>query len=111
MTTMIDRTCKATLFQRNSTRSITGKEQVDIKRNASCPDLLTIKNNLEYACSEAGKSNDVVATKKELIIETGVHVPKLLKDLFNKISKDVDNDIHGVRSLKAVCFRHILVRM
>ncbi|KAI9492364.1 hypothetical protein BDB00DRAFT_873449 [Zychaea mexicana] len=43
-------------------------------------------HGLEYGCSEVGKSEDVVANKKE-VVETYLYSPKTMKDLFNRIRR------------------------
>ncbi|KAI9492362.1 hypothetical protein BDB00DRAFT_765640 [Zychaea mexicana] len=104
------RTCVAISARINANCSITGTDKIDNKKSASRPDLLLIKDGLEYGCSEVGKSEDVVANKKE-VVETYLHSPKTMKDLFNRISQEVNHDLQITRKLKIVCFHNTGRRM
>ncbi|KAI9273125.1 hypothetical protein BDA99DRAFT_284589 [Phascolomyces articulosus] len=105
-----DRACKAISTRINAHRSITGTDKIDNKKTASRPDLLLIKDDFDYGCSEVGKSEDVVANKKELV-ETYLHSPKTMKDLFSRITQEVDHDLQITRKLKIVCFNNTGRRM
>ncbi|KAI7848319.1 hypothetical protein BDC45DRAFT_596475 [Circinella umbellata] len=100
-----NRTCMVSSARVNANRNITGTNNVDNKRSASRPDLLLIKDDIEYGCSEVGKSDDAVASKKE-VVETYLHSLKTMKDLFNRITQEINHDLKITRKLKVVCFHH-----
>ncbi|KAG2217724.1 hypothetical protein INT45_001267 [Circinella minor] len=68
------------------------------------------QHGFEYGCSEVGKSEDVVASKKE-VVETYLHSPKTMKDLFDRITQEADYDLQIIGKLKIVCFNNTGLRM
>ncbi|KAI8137289.1 hypothetical protein BJV82DRAFT_358550 [Fennellomyces sp. T-0311] len=100
-----DRSCQATSLRVNKDRSITGTNNIDGKISVARPDLLLIKDGFEYGCSEVSKSMDLVPTKKE-IVETGLHNPKTMKDLFDRMTNEAEHDLEFARKLQIVCFNN-----
>ena len=98
-----DRTCTATSMRINSNRIVNGKTTNETKKSASRPDLVLIKNGTEYGSSEVGKGEDAVTAKKELV-ETQLHGPKLMKDIFLRAAKEADNNISVTRALRTISF-------
>ncbi|KAG2227216.1 hypothetical protein INT45_008460 [Circinella minor] len=98
-----DRTCIATALRTNEGRKVTGTNEIANKKKSSRPDLLLLKNDIEFGCSELGKSEDVVSTRKE-IIENELHCPKTLKNILNRVAGLVDYNEEIIRKLRFVCF-------
>ena len=98
-----DRTCMTTALRVNEGRKVTGSDEIENKKKSSRPDLLLVKNDVEYGCSEVGRSDGVVPTKKE-IIETDLHCPKTMKDILNRVASLVDHDEKIIKRLRFVCF-------
>ncbi|KAI8141677.1 hypothetical protein BJV82DRAFT_172552 [Fennellomyces sp. T-0311] len=105
-----DRTCVATSIRMNDGRSVTGDSEVAKKKASIRPDLLLIHKDLEYGCSEVGKTNDHVPTRKE-VVETELLCPKTMKDIFDRAARTVDFDCDMVRRLRVVCFHETNRRM
>ena len=64
---------------------------------------MLVKNGLEYGYSEIGKSLDAVSSDKKAIVESQLHSPKIMKDMFCAALAKADNDIDVARALKIVC--------
>ena len=87
----------------NNERSVTGTAEIANKNWAIPPDLMLVKNGLEYGCSELGKNLNAMTDKKE-IVETQLHSPKIMKDMLVAALAKVNNNIDAARALKIVCF-------
>ena len=98
-----DRACMATTLRVNEERKVTGTDEIDNKKKSIRPDLLLVKDDVEYGCSEVGRSDNVIPTKKE-IIETALHCPKTMKDILNRVASLVDYDEKIIQKLQFVCF-------
>ncbi|KAG2219368.1 hypothetical protein INT45_006076 [Circinella minor] len=105
-----DRACMATALRVNEGRKVTGTDEIDNKKKSIRPDLLLVKDDVEYGCSEVGKSDNVIPTKKE-IIETDLHCPKTMKDILNRVASLVDYDEEIIKKLRFVCFHQTNRRM
>ncbi|KAI7850765.1 hypothetical protein BDC45DRAFT_239639 [Circinella umbellata] len=78
-----DRSCEATSIRINEGRRVDRVSEIKHKRPSIRPDLLLIRKEVEYGCSELGKIDDMVPTRKE-IAETELHCPKTMKDIFDR---------------------------
>ena len=98
-----DRTCEATSMRVNEGRKVDGTSEIGNKKPSIRPDLLLIRKEVEYGCSEVGKVDDTVPSRKE-IIETQLHCPKIMKDIFFRAANLANNDEDMLRKLCVVCF-------
>ncbi|KAI8142737.1 hypothetical protein BJV82DRAFT_713857 [Fennellomyces sp. T-0311] len=98
-----DRTCLATSQRMDSDRAVTGSSEVKGKKRSIRPDLVLLKNCLEYGCSELGTNLSSVSDKKE-IVETQLHNPKTMKDMLHCAIAKAGNEEEVARMLKIVCF-------
>ena len=96
--------CTATAERLNTNRVISG-QGLESWLAAWKPDLLLIKDEIEYGCSEHAGYDEAGAGKKE-IFEKWLKVPKLLKDMFCRASRKVDNDETYIRKLRIAGFTH-----
>ena len=96
--------CIATAERLNTNRAISG-QGLDSWLAAWKPDLLLIKGEIEYGCSEHDGYDEARAGKKE-IFEKWLKLPKLLKDMFCRASRKVDNNEKYIRELKIAGFAH-----
>ncbi|KAI7848094.1 hypothetical protein BDC45DRAFT_575174 [Circinella umbellata] len=96
-----DRTCQATLVRVNKNRSITGEKSIDQQQRSVRPDFLLIKGGVEFAVGECGKE-DLGGVGKKEIVERGLHVPKIMKDLFVRALSKGRNKISFAEKLKIV---------
>ncbi|KAI7848558.1 hypothetical protein BDC45DRAFT_306097 [Circinella umbellata] len=103
ITTTRNKTCLATAQRMNGNRCVTGDSEINKKLRSTQPDLVLLKNGVEYGTSEVGKSIDIVAGKKE-IVESQLHSPKTMHDMLCAAHKRMNNDFNSVRDLKIVCF-------
>ena len=98
-----DRTCLATSKRMNHGRGVTGASSIKAKVRSTRPDLVILKNNIEYGCSELGKIDDPASTPKK-IVESELLCPKTLKDMVCAAAQQVGNDESVTRALKVICF-------
>ena len=96
--------CVATAQRLNVNRSIsvTG---MDAWLAAWNPDLLLIKQEVEYGGSEHGGFEAAGASRKE-IFEKRLKLLKLMKDMFCRMARKVDNEEDYLRELKIMGFTH-----
>ena len=87
----------------NEGRKVNGRSEIGNKKSSIRPDLLLIRKEVEYGCSELGKIDDNVPSRKE-IAETELHCPKTMKDIFDRAASLVKNDKAMIRKLRVVCF-------
>ncbi|KAI7859895.1 hypothetical protein BDC45DRAFT_530353 [Circinella umbellata] len=104
-----DMACTATAERLNTNRVISG-QGLESWLAAWKPDLLLIKDEIEYGCSEHAGYDEAGAGKKK-IFEKWLKVPKLLKDMFCRASRKVDNDETYIRKLRIAGFTHNHLRM
>ena len=97
-----NKTCMATSVRLNSDRSITGTSEVKAKQRSVRLDLVLLKNNLEFGCSELGTNVTSILKKKE-IVEVQLHSPKLMKGMFCAVAAKAENSLDVIRALKIVC--------
>ncbi|KAI9266574.1 hypothetical protein BDA99DRAFT_535997 [Phascolomyces articulosus] len=100
------------IFRRcnNPNRCVDDLGEISRKKASSRPDLVLLKDNIEFGCSELGKIDDPSSTTK-VIIETQLHSPKTMKDMFCMVAECVMNDFGTVHHLKIVCFHNTALRM
>ncbi|KAI8144656.1 hypothetical protein BJV82DRAFT_54720 [Fennellomyces sp. T-0311] len=60
-----DRTCEATSQRVNSDRAVTGSSEIKDKKRSIRPDLVLLKDGLQYGCSELGKTLGLYLTKRK----------------------------------------------
>ncbi|KAG2218179.1 hypothetical protein INT45_003605 [Circinella minor] len=96
-----DRTCQATLVRVNKNRCITGEKSIDQQQRSVRPDFLLIKGGVEFAVGECGKE-DLGGVGKKEIVERGLHVPKIMKDLFVRALSKGRTKISFAEKLKIV---------
>ncbi|KAI9496365.1 hypothetical protein BDB00DRAFT_810188 [Zychaea mexicana] len=97
-----DFACTATAERLNANRSISGKG-MDAWVAAWKPNLLLIKQEIEYGCAEHCGFNNAI--KKELFGKW-LKLPKIMKDMFSRCCRKLDDDEDGIRRLKIVGFAH-----
>ena len=80
----------------NDVRAISGVNPVEEQKPPVCPDLLIIKDNVEYGCGECGK-DDVAGISKKESVERRLHAPEIQWPL-DITDSSVDGKIkHSVR--------------
>ncbi|KAG2213799.1 hypothetical protein INT45_009418 [Circinella minor] len=77
----LDNSCLANLVRLNNERRVDGKTPISDQVKSSRPDLLLTKDNVEFGVGECGKI-DLGGIGKKEILETQLHLPKLMKDVF-----------------------------
>lgn len=97
-----DRLCMATSARVNEERVVMGTKPVSNKVTSVRPDLVLIKNGVEYGVSEAGKKDEAAMTKKE-VIETQLLCPKTMKDMFDRAASKLDGEKALVHKLRIIC--------
>ncbi|KAI7856070.1 hypothetical protein BDC45DRAFT_533956 [Circinella umbellata] len=105
-----DVSCVATLARVNNERCVDGLMPISEQAKSVRPDLVLYKEDVEYGLGEAGK-HDLSGIGKKEIVETQLHSPKLLKDMFLRAAAKVGNDEGFVRKFKTVCFNQTCFRM
>ncbi|KAI7856072.1 hypothetical protein BDC45DRAFT_71892 [Circinella umbellata] len=74
------------------------------------PDLVLYKEDVEHGLGEVGK-HDLSGIGKKEVVETQLHSPKVLKDMFLRAAAKVSDDEDFVRKFKTVCFNQTCFRM
>ena len=64
---------------------------------------MLIKNNVEFGTGECGKDDSAGIGRKELV-ETQLHGPKIMRDMFVRAARIARNNEDFVRSFKVVAF-------
>ncbi|KAI8139302.1 hypothetical protein BJV82DRAFT_672876 [Fennellomyces sp. T-0311] len=105
-----DRTSVSTLVRNNDNRKVSGQKPIDKQQQSIRPDFLLIRDGVEYACGECGKDDAGGIGKKE-IVERGLHVPKVSKDIFNRALSRGKNSISLARKIKVVALNENSTRM
>ncbi|KAI7858204.1 hypothetical protein BDC45DRAFT_531963 [Circinella umbellata] len=100
-----DNSCLANLVRLNNERRVDGKTLISDQVKSSRPDLLLTKDNVEFRVGECGKI-DLGAIGKNEILETQLHLPKLMKDVFTRAVSKAGNDVEFARKFQVVGFSH-----
>ncbi|KAI7856382.1 hypothetical protein BDC45DRAFT_67160 [Circinella umbellata] len=100
METKRDHTSVSMDISQNEDRMVSGENSIPTKANSFRPDLIYFKDGLEYGTAECGKSGDATAKKK--IIETQLHIPKIMKAMFHRIIKKCKNNKSLARKIRVV---------
>ncbi|KAI9321409.1 hypothetical protein BX666DRAFT_972880 [Dichotomocladium elegans] len=87
----------------NQSRRITGQQKILPKVPSIRPDLVLLKDGIEYGVGECGKMNPSEVGKKE-IVETQLHVPKVAKDMLVRALAMGGNTVELLRSIRIPCF-------
>ena len=95
--------CTANLARLNNDRRVDGKKPIADQIRSARPDLLLSKNDIELGLGECGK-NDFGGIGKKEIMETQLHGPKLMKDVFLRAVDKTNKDPNLIRKLQVVCF-------
>ena len=78
---------------------------IDCQQPSVRPDLIIMKDDLDFAVGECGKDDFGGVGKKELV-ERGLHVPKILKDAFVRALQKAGDQVSLARSLKTVALNN-----
>ncbi|KAG2218422.1 hypothetical protein INT45_013166 [Circinella minor] len=105
-----DVSCAATLTHVNGERCIDGVNPIAAQVKIVRPDLVLTKENLEYGLGEVGKHGLFEIGKKE-VVETKLHSPEVLKDMFLRAVAKTANDEKVVGQFKTVCFNQTCFRV
>ncbi|KAG2223235.1 hypothetical protein INT45_006116 [Circinella minor] len=105
-----DVSCVATLARVNNERCIDGLMPISEQAKSVRPDLVLCKEDVEYGLGEVGKY-DLSGIGKKEVVETQLHSPKVLKDMFLRAAAKVGDDEAFVRKFKTVCFNQTCFRM
>ena len=89
----------------NNERRVDGKTLISDQVKSSQPDLLLTKDNVEFGVGECGKI-DLGSIGKKEILETQLHLPKLMKDVFTRAVSKAGNDVEFARKFQVVGFSH-----
>ncbi|KAG2225877.1 hypothetical protein INT45_006573 [Circinella minor] len=105
-----DRTCLATLVRVNAQRTISGAGPIESQHRSVRPDILIMKDGIEVAVGETAKLDVGGVTKKELV-EKSLHLPKVMKDLYNVALAKGKNKESLARVLRIVAMNQINTRI
>ena len=98
-----DVSCVATLARINDECGIDGVTPISAQIKSVRPDLVLAIEDLEYGLGEVGKRDASGIGKKETV-ETQLHSPKVLKEMFRRAIAKAANDETLVRQFKTICF-------
>ena len=87
-------------ISQNDDRIVSDENSIPTEANSFRPDLIYFKDGLEYGTAECGKSDDATAKKK--IIETQLHIPKIMKVMSHRIVKKCKNYKFLARKIRVV---------
>ncbi|KAG2224152.1 hypothetical protein INT45_000167 [Circinella minor] len=110
MDTRRDVLCVANLARVNESRIIDGIEAIKDQNKSVRPDLVLVKNNVEFGTGECGK-DDVAGVGKKELVETQLHGPKIMKDMFVRAARIAGDNEDFIRGFKVVSFNQTCMRM
>ncbi|KAG2218581.1 hypothetical protein INT45_014170 [Circinella minor] len=105
METKRDHTSVSMNISQNEDRVVSGENSIPTKANSFRPDLIYSKDGLEYGTAECGKSEDATAKKK--IIETQLHISKIMKAMFHRLLEKCKNNKTLARKIQVVAFSQL----
>ena len=96
----------ATLVRVNAQRKISGAGPIESQHRSIRPDILIMKDGIEVAVGETAKLDVGGVTRKELV-EKNLHLPKVMKDLYNVALAKGKNKESLARVLRIVAMNQI----
>ncbi|ORY90329.1 hypothetical protein BCR43DRAFT_527999 [Syncephalastrum racemosum] len=73
--------CTSTMVRKNEARAVSGVRPIEVQKSSVRPDMLVVKNDIEFTVGECGK-DDIGGVGKKETVEWQLHLPKIMKDMF-----------------------------
>ncbi|CAG8618387.1 1540_t:CDS:10, partial [Acaulospora morrowiae] len=91
--------------RKNRERTVPGIADIERKALGMRGDMIIRKITAEFGCAEVGRQFESENGTK-LLRERGLKMPKMMKDMFNRLCETFNHDDHKTRQLEMIGFLH-----